>query len=189
MRDFTQSYFGYSVPCLYRDAQQGTVLFCAGELGEVAYYKQIDGNLDGMFEKAEANLAETINGVAQGLREGRRVAATVAELNGDGRPDMVLGNYAGGIACFEGAIPVPHSSVPQRDRHEIVVRPNPTNGKVVLEGLPFGFHSVDIFDFQGNKIAENNQTECDLSSCPAGIYFVLVHFRDREDVVLKVVKF
>ncbi len=189
MRDFTQSYFGYSVPCLYRDAQQGTVLFCAGELGEVAYYKQIDGNLDGMFEKAEANLAETINGVAQGLREGRRVAATVAELNGDGRPDMVLGNYAGGIACFEGAIPVPHSSVPQRDRPEIVVRPNPTNGKVVLEGLPFGFHSVDIFDFQGNKIAENNQTECDLSSCPAGIYFVLVHSRDREDIVLKVVKY
>ena len=189
MRDFTQSYFGYSVPCLYRDAQQGTVLFCAGELGEVAYYKQIDGNLDGMFEKAEANLAETINGVAQGLREGRRVAATVADLNGDGRPEMVLGNYAGGIAYFEGASPVPHSAVPQRERPEIVVRPNPTNGKVVVDGLPSGFHKVEIVDFQGRKIAEGVQAEYDLSSCPAGLYFLLVHFRDREDVVLKVVKF
>ena len=189
MRDFTQSYFGYSVPCLYRDAQQGTVLFCAGELGEVAYYKQIDGNLDGVFEKAEANLAETIDGMAQPFREGRRVAAVVADLNGDDRPDMLLGNYAGGVTYFHGSAPVPHSAVPHRERFEIVVRPNPTNGKVVLDGLPSGFHTVEIFDFQGRKIAESNLTECDLSSCPAGLYFLRVHFRDREDVVLKVVRF
>ena len=189
MRDFTQSYFGYSVPCFYRDAQQGTVLFCAGELGEVAYYKQIDGNLDGVFEKAEANLAETIDGMAQPFREGRRVAAVVADLNGDDRPDMLLGNYAGGVTYFHGSAPVPHSAVPHRERFEIVVRPNPTNGKVVLDGLPSGFHTVEIFDFQGRKIAESNLTECDLSSCPAGLYFLRVHFRDREDVVLKVVRF
>ncbi len=189
MRDFTQSYFGYSVPCFYRDAQQGTVLFCAGELGEVAYYKQIDGNLDGVFEKAEANLAETIDGMAQPLREGRRVAAVVADLNGDDHPDMLLGNYAGGVTYFHGSAPVPHSAVPHRERFEIVVRPNPTNGKVVLDGLPSGFHTVEIFDFQGRKIAESNLTECDLSSCPAGLYFLRVHFRDREDVVLKVVRF
>ena len=78
MRDFTQSYYGYSVPCFYRDAQHGTVLFCAGELGEVAYYKHIDGNVEGFFEKSEANMVETIHGVAQALREGRRVAAAVA---------------------------------------------------------------------------------------------------------------
>lgn len=189
MRDFTQSYFGYSVPCFYRNAQYGTVLFCAGELGEVAYYKQIDGNLDGVFERTEVNLAETIGGVAYPFCEGRRVSAAVADLNGDARPDMILGNYAGGAAYFEGVTPAPHSALPHRERPEIVVRPNPTNGKVVVDGLPSGFHWMEIFDYQGRKVAESSQRGCDLSSCPSGLYFVLVHFRDREDVVLKVVKY
>ena len=189
MRDFTQSYFGYSVPCFYHDAQRGTVLFCAGELGEVAYYKHIDGNLDGAFEKAEANLAETIGGIAHGFREGRRVAAVVADVNGDGRPDMVLGNYAGGAAYFEGAAPPAHTGVPQRRLPDVSVYPNPTHGKVFVEGVQPVLENTEIFDFQGRKVAETTFAGYDFSDCPAGFYFLRVHLRNREDITLKVVKF
>lgn len=176
MRDFTQSYFGYSVPCFYRDAQHGTVLFCGGELGKVAYYKHIDGNLDGAFEKAEANLAETVDGVAQPFREGRRVAVAVADLTGDGKPELLLGNYAGGAAFFAGAVPPEHSAVVSRGREELRVWPNPARTVVRVEG-PGPLQRIAVYDLYGRPVLTlydmpDSSTVVDLSAFPAGIYFL-----------------
>lgn len=176
MRDFTQSYFGYSVPCFYRDSQHGTVLFCAGELGEVAYYKHIDGNLDGQFEKAEANLAETIYGVAKELKEGRRAVAAVADLTGDGKPELILGNYAGGAAFFRGAVPPAHTSVVPHKYMTLHVYPNPVSSALHLESdQPLG--NVSIYDLFGRIILiinniEDNSAVINTSLLPAGAYFV-----------------
>ena len=176
MRDFTQSYFGYSVPCFYRDAQHGTVLFCAGELGEVAYYKQIDGNLDGVFEKAEQNLAESIGGVAYPFKEGRRVAAAVADLDADGRPDMVFGNYAGGAALFQGTVPPMHNAVASHERTPLHVYPNPATDILHVEGDQ-PLKMVSIHDLYGRIILvknniEDSSTVVNTSLLPAGIYFI-----------------
>ena len=176
MRDFTLSYFGYSVPCFYRDAQHGTVLFCSGEQGEVAYYKDIDGNLDGVFEKAEANLVETIDGVANEFREGRRVAAAVSDLTGDGRPDLLLGNYAGGVAYFAGAVPPAHTPVPAHARTHLRVWPNPAKDVVRVEdAVPL--QRVSLFDIYGRNILnindiQDDKVEINISAFPAGIYLI-----------------
>ncbi len=188
MRDFTQSYFGYSVPCFYRDAQYGTVLFCAGELGEVAYYKHIDGNLDGQFEKAEANLAETVNGIAYPFREGRRVAAAVADLTGDGKPEMLLGNYAGGAAFFRGTVPPAHTSLVQREYPTVRVWPNPTSGIVHVEGdQPLG--TVAVYDMYGRvlqkfSVLRQQTAEIDISRFPAGIYLLRIAGSVASKIVL-----
>ena len=178
MRDFTQSYFGYSVPCFYRDAQYGTVLFCGGELGEVAYYKQIDGNLDGLFEKAEANLAETVNGDAKEFREGRRVAAAVDDLTGDGKPEMILGNYAGGAAFFSGAIPPAHTTVTQYYPPNVRVWPNPTRNVLRLESDQ-SLGTVAVYDLYGRLLLkhnglQNDVAEVDVAWLPAGIYLLKI---------------
>jgi hypothetical protein len=179
MRDFTQSYFGYSVPCFYRDVQYGTVLFCSGELGEVAYYKQIDGNLDGVFEKAEANLVETIDGIAVPFKEGRRVAVAVADLTSDGKPELLLGNYAGGAAFFQGSIPPAHTSVAQRGRPTARVWPNPTNGLLHVE-CEQKIETVTIYNVFGQIVEEFHPQKfytmtIDLSGLNAGIFLVNIN--------------
>lgn len=176
MRDFTQSYFGYSVPNFYRDAQRGTVLFCAGELGEVAYYKHIDGNLDGVFEKAEPNLVETIHGGAHEFREGRRVAAAVADLTSDGRPELILGNYAGGVAFFSGAQPPAHTAVASHERTPLRVYPNPATNILHIESDE-PLETVSIYDLYGRIILiinniESNSTVVNISNLPVGVYVI-----------------
>lgn len=176
MRDFTQSYFGYSVPCFYRDAQHGTVLFCSGEQGDVSYYRQIDGNLDGVFEKAETNLAETVDGVAQVFREGRRVSVALADLTGDGRPELLLGNYAGGAAYFSGAEPPAHTAVASLECTSLRVYPNPSTNQLYLESnQPLGV--VAICDLYGRIILvfnniEDYSTVVNISNLPVGVYMI-----------------
>ena len=176
MRDFEQSYYGYSVPAFYRDSQYGTVLFCGSELGEVAYYKHIDGNIDGVFEKAEVNLAETIHGVAKALQEGRRVSATVADLDGDGRLEMILGNYAGGTAFFNGAEPPAHTTVVTRETPTLRIYPNPTADLLHIESDQPLRH-VAVYDAYGRLVLtisdiDDNNTVIDTKTLPFGVYII-----------------
>jgi len=176
MRDFALSYFGYSVPWFYRDAQHGTVLFCAGELGEVAYYRGIDGNLEGLFEKADGQMPETVDGVAKAFREGRRVAAAVADLDADGRPELVLGNWAGGAAFFAGAEPPVHTSVPAYTQAQLCVWPNPARDVVRVEG-DGSLQFVTVYDLYGRVVMQvtgfaDRLAEVNVSALPSGVYFL-----------------
>lgn len=105
VRDPQTSYFGYSVPQFFRWNNQ-TFLVCGSEQGEIFLYHTIDGNLSGTFTR-DYSLVETVANTPHFIDEGIRCGVAVAQLTNDQKLDMIVGNWAGGVAFFTGSDPLP----------------------------------------------------------------------------------
>lgn len=187
-RDINITYFGYCNPCFYRDDIHGTTLFCGNESGEISLYKDIDNNINNSFLLAERQLVEIINGNTFSFLEGRRVCPAVADLNGDGFPEIIIGNYAGGLSLFSGVTPPPHTNISNfYDNIDIKIFPNPTLGNFKIES-GFPIKTVEIFNLLGQKIYEihenlNYSAEIVLKNVNNGIYFAKIN----DNKILKVI--
>ena len=184
VRDAETSFFGYCIPRFFRNAQEQTVLFCGTEQGDIVYYDLIDDNLSGMFRRKEASLNETVGESLHPIVEGIRSAPAVADLDGDGYPDLLVGNYAGGLSLLMGTVPPPlavaESTLPS---YLLKVYPNPTKGSVTVELSPETCDpsfEIRVFDVYGKLLSvvetfHETSLQIDLSHYATGVYFVNVY--------------
>ncbi|MCQ2286412.1 MAG: T9SS type A sorting domain-containing protein [Bacteroidales bacterium] len=180
VRDYQLSYFGFSVPFFFKDNEGKTKLFCGNEQGQIAYYKNIDENLDGAFTLVNSSLVETIDGKACEIREGTRTGLCASDLNNDGWLDMMVGNYAGGLAYFKGTSPLQVSNaVEKTGKMKFSVFPNPTADVIRVERLSSS-EQVDyqLFDVNGRLLFAQKSSESvftiDLSDWNDGFYFLRI---------------
>lgn len=186
VRNFEQSYFGYSVPCFHRDSLNGTVLFCGSEQGRIFYYKDIDDNLPGAFS-ASGCVWESENAECQycaiPLREGRRVGAAIANLDCDAYPDLIVGNYAGGAVFLQGRTPATHEVATRPpEQTNLRVHPNPTTGTIHVDSdnpIP----CIDLYDLTGRLLFRSNNPVLDLHTLPDGLYILNIDHHSRVKVV------
>jgi hypothetical protein len=196
VRDPNISYFGYSTPHLFQYNDE-TLLLCGNEQGNLYLFSNIDNNLTGTFTCLE-KITETIQNKAYRINEGIRVSASVADLDGDNKPDLLMGNWAGGVACFKGSEP-PEIKIVEKQMQDIMVYPNPTTGELRIENGELRITSVEVFDIYGRKLLEQ-KAECrkqnreipllwrgqevvDISHLQAGIYLLKIGER-----IVKVIK-
>ena len=189
VRDPNLSYFGYSTPHLFRYKDE-TLLICGNEQGNLFLFSNIDNNLNGEFTYLE-KITETIQNKAYKIYEGIRVAVAVANLTNNDKPDLLIGNWAGGISYFKGSEPAENNIV-VNSIQDFLVYPNPTMGELRITNYELGtatplgassaklINNVEIFDVYGRKqkIIINYQlsivNSINISHLRAGIYLLRI---------------
>lgn len=177
VRDYEQSYFGYSVPCFFRDAQNRTVLFCGSESGNIHYYNQIDENIYGSFQHAYIweSADNNCHYCSRKLKEGRRTGVAVANLNGDAYPDLFVGNYAGGVTAFEGRSATIHGNgIQNNEGDDCQVYPNPTTNIIHIKQNG-SILNLKLYDALGHLLLQTTNSSIDLHHYAPGLYLLDVN--------------
>ncbi|MCF8302210.1 MAG: T9SS type A sorting domain-containing protein [Bacteroidales bacterium] len=172
VRNPNLSYYGFSNPCFFRDQYDSLRLFVGSEFGHIFYYKNIEDNLaEGDFSLVEKMYLY--------IDEGDRSAIAIHDLNSDDYPDMILGNYRGGINYFQGSDPPPYGIEDYAVFKEIDVKlfPNPASEKlnIQIDGAENLKGRIQIIDMHGNVLKEldfvqNKTVKLDVSIYDRGIY-------------------
>lgn len=121
--DSTLSFNSYSTPFIFEDANDFQ-LFVGSANGRIYHYKNLKGNMNGQFTLVTKNLGN--------IREGARTGVAVADLNADGKFDVVVSNYAGGVALYYGTN-VNNSLDNSNLMYEFEIFPNPSTGAFNLK--------------------------------------------------------
>lgn len=165
---------GYSYPFLFK--QNGvTKLLVGTEKGYLRMFDNIDGNLTGTFTQADSTYL--------GIFEGVRSAPNGADINNDGYIDLVIGNYAGGLAFYKGQSTLVSGIEEQEYITEegIHLFPNPANNSftVQVKNTDGRKYQVELYSTLGQIImsAQFNSTSYLITteSLPAGIYICKVY--------------
>ena len=163
---------GFSAPHLI-DLNGVYHLYVGSFSGAIHHYNNIDGNLSGGF-----NL---ISGVEQNILEGAKTALCIQDINNDQIPDMIIGNYCGGLSYFRGDTLTTHVNNFIEDKH-LFLYPNPTNNNLFFQTKVNG--KIQIHNILGEMLFAEEKTKqnhrIDISKLPAGIYIIkLEHFTSK----------
>jgi hypothetical protein len=149
---------GFSKPHFFKNNDGETHLFCGNEDGKILHYIDIDENLfDGGTFRRLKDLEFWLNNRVQMLSEGSFTALAVADFNGDGLLDMVVGNHRGGLTIFFGIkeIPVKNKPVVETGNStSLQIFPNPVQTEFVVSGIGYQVSGgyLEIFDLTGRRV-------------------------------------
>lgn len=161
--DYTYSYTGYSTPFIMRDSNGFLKLFVGSERGKIFYYKDIEANLYGKFTAFDSILVySNSDSICRFINDGMRSGLTIGTLNDDNYPDLICGNFRGGLTCYKGSAPRPYSSTEEYKISEkqalINVFPNPANERLWVSAvnIPIGNSMlIRFFNINGHLIMES----------------------------------
>jgi hypothetical protein len=125
---------GYSVPFFFRDALDRTLLVVGSEDGKLFFYTNIDGNLDGDFSESDT-LGTMLGQEDWNPDRGYRTAAALTDLDGDGFPEMLAGNFSGGLEYFSRSVSPEVMAIAELPdlASSVKIYPNPARCKVSIE--------------------------------------------------------
>jgi hypothetical protein len=157
---------------MYEDAGV-TKMIVGSEFGNLFYYTNIDGNISGAFNRVDTNLFK--------INEGVRCAPFYEDVNNDGGRDLVLGNYAGGVAFFNSSNVNSVGLFDMVFENSIKVFPNPVKDELSInfDSSTIECLTYTITDVLGNEIYKiksfNKNIRIQTSDFANGIYFLSIY--------------
>ncbi|MCG9912534.1 MAG: T9SS type A sorting domain-containing protein [Flavobacteriales bacterium] len=184
--DQTLSFYGFSTPYVFADANDFQ-LFCGSFSGRIFHFKGLKGNLNGEWQ--------LVTPVADSLvYEGMRTAVSVADINNDGKLDMVVGNYSGGLSLLYGQIV--NTSIQDNSLPAIMAEmfPNPFSDWVSFT-IPnnTGKTELTVMDIRGVEMqriifSAGESVGFDASALPGGVFVFKIQKEGYAPYVCKGVK-
>lgn len=175
---------GYSIPEFF--IHNGKLELFVGSLkGNIFHYTDIydaANNIQSTFTLQSDNTGFIWDGI--------RSSISVTELNNDTYPDMIVGNYSGGVSLFFGN-PTAASVENNLDELPIQIYPNPTSEYVVIDTESMVKGDLYLLDLTGRVLEQfpNYQTgnKISLHERENGFYIFMfrVNNRSRSFKVLK----
>ncbi len=176
------STLGNAMPFVFTDNGSYKMLL-GSECGNLFLYDNIDGNLGGTFSLVSSNTF--------GIYEGAHTAPCLGDLTNDGRLDMVIGNYSGGLGFYRGLST--SFGIEETARYdELSVYPNPTAGSLTVKFNAFNNSSkkLQLMDISGRSVkvitTKGNETQFDLSDISSGVYFLNIQQVDLGGTIKKI---
>ncbi len=186
VRDHDVSYYGYSVPALFK--LDGELLLAVGsEQGKLFLYSGLDGNLNGHFVEVSERWPDFINGFCNGF--GMRSSVSVADLHYDGGLVAVVGNFGGGLQLYNASASV-SPSVKEQSEDLFSVFPNPAQAQLSVSSRSGRISMISVFDGMGRcvyvKHIDSQICTIDIGGLGEGMY-VVVATTDNGVIMKKVV--
>lgn len=178
VRDLNMSYYGYSTPCFFTNPQGNTELLVGSESGLLFLYGDIQSNYPGDFTLLEKDMNY--------IRAGIRTAGSMGNMNGDEYPDLVVGNYSGGLKLFKGNWPPSGYTNSNAEYLGVECFPSPVNDILTItfseQSKLSESGNVKCYAADGTMLHEQHYSgstfQLDVSLWPAGV--CVVQFIDDE---------
>jgi hypothetical protein len=161
---------GYSVPTVVELPGGQTELLLGSESGWIYQYTDLDPAAGSTWTLVDSTFLD--------LREGIRTGVAARDLTGDGEPELVIGNYRGGLGFWasENIAGVNDlSGAPQ-----LGIFPNPAEALVTIGGPEGSLRGgeLSVQDGVGRTVYSSTLTqdraEVDVRGWPTGVYTVRV---------------
>ncbi len=155
---------GFSTPH-FVDLDGEYHLYVGSFSGAIHHYDNIDGNLSGNF-----NL---LSSAEQNILEGAKTSLCIQDINDDQIPDMIIGNYCGGLSYFIGDTLTTNINE-SYSFNNFLTYPNPTKEELFVQSKINGeikiYSVLGVLMLQEEKITVNHRLN--VNKLPAGIYIL-----------------
>jgi hypothetical protein len=158
---------GYSTPVVANvDGQYH--LFIGSRHGNLYQYANIESQLGGSFSLTDD---VTIN------YQGIRIYPAIADLNQDGKLDLILGNFRGGVTFSSQGDIIGDVATKKKTLTPLKIFPNPSSGNVFIKLPEENVSQVRVYTISGTLVHTSSiggSGNLDLSKLPNGMYLVAV---------------